>query len=147
MDLLRTLGVDQTFWYQLALLIAVFIALSKLVIGPYMHAIDQRKQRTLGSEELAANMLAKTEQIQREYETRAQQINMQIREVYDSVRVAARKEQEAVIQSTRAEVETYLRTEREKLKKNEDKVRAELAGAPADLATTISAQLMPEGGR
>ena len=147
MDLLRTLGVNQTFWYQLVLLIVVFIVLSKLIIGPYLQAIDKRKQRTLGSEELAANMLAKTEQIQREYETRAQQINMQIREVYDSVRAAARKEQETTIQATRAEVETYLRGEREKLKKNEDKVRAELAGAPAELAGVVAEQLMPAGGR
>ena len=145
MDLLRTLGVNETFWYQLAILVIVFVYLSKLVVGPYLAAIEKRREMTLGSEAKADSVRSMASDLEKTYENRARDINRKISAVFDEVRTATRKEQDAKFQSAKADIEEFLKRERSKLASQEKSVREQLSRLPEELGDVVAEKMVSPG--
>jgi F0F1-type ATP synthase membrane subunit b/b' len=126
MEVLKSLGVDSTIWIQLACFIVSYLALSHLVLKPYMRAFHERENRTIGGEETAVRIIEETQVLHTELETRSRALHAKIKGFYDESRTEAMKEYEQLVgrargdannllKISRLEIETQIRTARKAL--------------------------------
>src|SRR3954469_9588798 len=101
MELLRSLGVNSTFWIQVACFIISFSSLTFLVFIPYLRAHQEREARTVGSEESATRLIQEAHDLQQQYEQRAKVVNSQIKGAFDVQRQEAQKEYDRLVQNAR----------------------------------------------
>jgi F-type H+-transporting ATPase subunit b len=93
-DIRLSLGIDITSVYQLVIFLTAYIVLSELIFKPYLAAYIEREKRTVGGQEEANSILARSQQVQAEYEKRAKAINHEIKVIVDGARSEALKSQE-----------------------------------------------------
>ena len=98
MELLKSLGVNSTLWYQLACFIVSYLALSNLILKPYMAALHERENRTVGGEETAIRLIEEASHLHAELEQKARAIHASVKHVYDSSRTEAMAEYDRTIQ-------------------------------------------------
>ncbi|MEK7354988.1 MAG: hypothetical protein AAB250_00965, partial [Bdellovibrionota bacterium] len=75
MEILRSLGVDGTLWIHMACFLVSYVALTQLILKPYMAALRERETRTVGNEEHAVRLVEEANQLNSEYEQKARAIN------------------------------------------------------------------------
>ena len=115
MELLKSLGVNGTLWTQLACFIVSYLAISMLVLKPYLAALHERENRTVGGEESAARLLEEKNELHAEYEKQARSLNTRIKGFFEESRQKGVQDYERVVGAARSDVETTLNTNREKI--------------------------------
>lgn len=141
-NLLQVLKLDATIVPQFFIFLLAYLILLKLVFEPYMKAFNKRKEATVGSKELADQLLLETQDIHFKYEVKAREINSELRKIYDAARKDALKLHEEILNSARGEAEAKLKTLREELSKNANQVRDELKKQIPEISRTISNHLL-----
>jgi F0F1-type ATP synthase membrane subunit b/b' len=101
MEILRSLGINGTLWIQLGCFIISYLALTQLILKPYMAALIERESRTVGNEETAVRIIEQANDLQHEYEKKTRQMNSEIRGVHDESRSMAMKEYDRLIAAAR----------------------------------------------
>ena len=91
MQILSSLGVNSTIWLQLACFLISYVALTQLVLKPYLAAYNERQGRTVGNEEKAVRLLEETNEIQSTYADKVRAINSEMKAIYDASRTKALK--------------------------------------------------------
>jgi len=77
-------------------------------LKPYLAALSEREKRTVGGEELAVRLVEEANDLQDRYESKAREINAQVKGLYDQSRTAAQKQSDQVVDSARKEASTLL---------------------------------------
>ena len=140
--ILQVLKLDHTIVYQLAIFLFTYIVLLYLVFKPYMNAHVARKNATAGTQELAEQYLLETKDISFKYESKAREINTQIKGIFDDSRKEATKLQEEIIQNARAQAEKITKSMREELKSVKANAKEALKKEVPVLSQTISDRLL-----
>lgn len=97
-QILTQLGVkSELFYYQLAVFAISFFILFYGVFIPFAKAHNERVNRTKGSEADADDFLKKKAELYVEFETKARDVNEQIKTIYDEYRSEANKEYEKIV--------------------------------------------------
>ena len=91
MDIIQSLGLDQTLIFQFCLFIVTYLLLSKLVFEPYFKSFEMRKAKTVGNQQLAMKTLEEIKNLQLEYEQKTREINEQYRTIYEKVKKESTK--------------------------------------------------------
>ena len=130
MEILRSLGVDSTLFIQLACFLVSYLAISQLVLKPYMRALHERENRTVGSEESSVRLIEEANELHAAYEKKARSIHTEIKAYYDQSRTAAMKESEQVISASRELAATEL-----------EKARALIAAEIQRARQTLSSEI------
>lgn len=141
-NLLQVLQLDATILPQFLIFLVAYVALSQLVFKPYMKAFDLRKEATVGGKEVADQLLLETQNIHFNYETKAREINTEIKVIFESARKEATKRQEELVLSARAQAEELVKKSREEIRQNVLKTREELKKQVPELSQTISDRLL-----
>jgi F0F1-type ATP synthase membrane subunit b/b' len=141
MQILTSLGVDHTLWIQLACFIVSYLAISNLIIKPYMAALKERELRTLGGEENAVRLIEEANQLGVAYEQKARSINNEIKSFYDRSRTEAMAEQESLVQSARNDAGGTLETAREKITSEIQSARKTLAAEVPAVSAAMASKL------
>lgn len=132
MDILNSLGVNNTLWIQLVCFLVSYAALTQLVLKPYLAAMHEREKRTVGNEEAAGRLLEEAGTLYSQYETRARAINTEMKAQYDAARLAATKQAESIMAGARGEASQLLESSRQK-------ITTEVQGARKSLSNEIPA--------
>jgi len=141
MEILKSLGVNATFWVHLACFLASYVALTQLIFKPYLKALREREARTVGSEEHAARLIQESTQLQGEYEQKAKALNARIKSTFDSSRAEALKEYDRLIEEARAQAQGILDESRAQLEKEVQAARKALATETPNVSLTIASKL------
>ena len=141
-NLLQVLKLDATILPQFLIFLVAYIALSQLVFKPYMKAFDLRKEATVGGKEIADQLLLETQNIHFNYETKAREINSEIKVIYDGARKEATRRQEELVQSARQQAEELIKKSREEIRESVIKTREDLKKQVPELSQTISDRLL-----
>ena len=104
-EILKTLGINETLFIQFIPFFISYLALSFLIFKPYLRAYEQRVSRTTGEEVLAKNLLQKAEQKEVEYKILAQKLNSEISSIFSKSNEKAGKEVEKILQTAKKDVE------------------------------------------
>ena len=135
MDIFGQLGINTTAAFQFVFFVIAVIFLSKVVFGPYAHALEERQKRTTGGEDLAIEFHHKSVGLHSEYETKMRALNHDIKTIVDEAKALAGKQYETVVGGVRQESEKLVQG-------NRAKVAAAVQAASADLKSQTNAVAM-----
>ncbi len=141
MELLKSLGVNSTLWTQLACFIISYLAISQLVLKPYLAALHERENRTVGGEESASRLLEESNELHAEYERQARVLNTKVKGFYEASRLEGIHEFDRVVGAARIEVEGVLNSNREKIAMQIQAARRNLAVEIPAVGAEIASKL------
>jgi F0F1-type ATP synthase membrane subunit b/b' len=141
MEILKSLGVDSTLWIHLACFLISYVALTQLILRPYMAAAKEREARTVGGEENAVRIIDEANNLHSEYEQKARSVNSEIKGFYDQSRSAAMKEYDRLVEAARNEANQLLTASRTEIAGEVQTARRTLSSDIPNVATAIASKL------
>ena len=103
MEMLSQLGVNKTYFVQLAIFLFLLFILTQHVFKDFMELLDKREKQTKGSENLAAEEQRRATEFQQKYEEKARTMNGELKSIFESYRQEASAEFEKITLAARAE--------------------------------------------
>ncbi|RYZ77475.1 MAG: hypothetical protein EOP05_01655 [Proteobacteria bacterium] len=141
MQIFTSLGVDSTIVIHLICFLISYVALTQLILKPYMKALAEREKRTVGGEELAVRLVEEANDLQGQYEVKARQINSQITSLYNHSRTTAQKESEVLVDAARKEASSLLETARTQISTEVQTARKTLSTEIPAVGSAIASKL------
>ena len=142
MDIFHQIGINATAIIQFVFFAIALIFLSKVVFGPYAHALEERQKRTKGGEDLALEFQKKSIELQSEYEVKARDVNGKIKDIFDATKAEANKQYENSVGIAREEANRQITENRNKLIKAVEQAAQELKGQTTMVAMAITNKLL-----
>lgn len=125
-EILKSLGVDTTVYYQFAIFFIAFFSMKTIVFKPYLDAHDERKKRTVGGEKEAVQLLAEAEEKENKYSKLAKDLNGKIKQIFSEQNTKAKKESEKIMAQAKKEVDERSEKTRKELEQSVSEARAEI---------------------
>jgi|GEM_PF-975090 len=146
MNILEQLGINGTYFYQLAIFIGVLIVLTSFVFADFAKVLEARDQKTVGNEGQAQGEHIKAAELQHAYEIKAREINGEIKSIYDSYRLEASREYEKIVAAAKAESAKLIEESRSRVSVQVAEVSRRLSDEVPALSQAMVAQLLAAGG-
>lgn len=142
MDIFGQLGINTTAAIQFVLFAIALVFLTKVVFGPYAHALEERERRTKGGEELAHEFQSKSVELQSTYEQKTRAVTAEIKAIFDTSKTAANKEYETTVSAARTQAEKLVQTNREKISAAVSQAASDLKSQTSAVAMAITTKLL-----
>ncbi len=149
MDMLVQLGVNKTYFIQLAIFVFTLFILSQHVFKDFAELLEKRDLQTKGSEDLASEEQGKTIRLHKAYEEKARWVSGEIKTIFDSYRQEANAEFEKIIAQARGESNKLMEESRQRLAAEIGDAARKLAEEAPLVAKAMSSKLLSgqPGGR
>ncbi len=141
MEIFRSLGVDQTLVIHLICFLVCYVALTQLILKPYMAAYLEREKRTVGSEETAVRLGEEANDLQNQYAAKARELNAQTKGFYDQARAEATKRSDVIISAARDEAGQLLQGNRKQIADEVQKAQKILSNEIPNVGSAIASKL------
>lgn len=125
-DILVSLGIDKTFFYQFVIFGIAFISMYIIAFRPYIAAYDERLRRTVGGQEEAENLLAEAAEKERAYKEEAKKLNVQIKAIFSEKNEQAKSEVEEILKEAKTHAESEVEAARKELEVSVLQARKEM---------------------
>src|SRR5688572_9461375 len=102
MEILYQLGLNNTFWSQLAFFLISSIFLWKFMFTPYVRIIEYRRKNTVGATDQAAHLIAAADQLAVDYEGRVKSQTERVNTIFSEIKKQSAAEEEKIIAEARA---------------------------------------------
>jgi F0F1-type ATP synthase membrane subunit b/b' len=142
MEILKTLNLNATLFYQFGVFILTYLILSPLLFKPYLKAYLKRAEMTTFSETTASQLLAETKEFNLKYDVKAREINDRISEVFSGARAQGQHESDEIVRAQQKQVEAKLAEARAKIETQVSSVRAHLNERVADFGAQMARRLL-----
>lgn len=114
-EILTSLGIDATFYYQFGIFFVAFLSMSWIVFKPYLRAYDERVYRTIGGQEEAESLLKEAAEKESLYGQKAKKLNGEIKEIFADQNAKAKKEIEQILAVAKKEADAQTEEARKDL--------------------------------
>lgn len=142
MEMLDSLGLNHTAFFQFAIFAITFFVLTFGLFGPYAKALEERQERTKGGEAASEDLVRQTQELRQQYETKARSINAEIKSIYDENRVQGQKENDRILSATREQAQALLNKTRAQVAAQVSEAQRKLKEDVPGMAQVISAKLL-----
>ena len=139
------LGVNETVYYQLAIFPIGYFCLYFFVFKPYFRLFQEREKSTLGTQDLAGQIIKETEDLEAKYQVKARQVSEQYKEVYDKYKAEAMHEYNQVVNQARNQAKDLVDKAKEEIGQNAFVARKQLLDERPQVVNAIVTQVL--GGR
>ena len=115
-SLIDTVGLDQSFFYQLALAVILYFISKELFLRPYIKNFNKRQELTKGRMKSGQELEGKIEEKKILYEQKAKELHKKFQEIFNTVK---QKAQEDCLKETlkiQANQKQWIERERQSLK-------------------------------
>lgn len=116
-NLIRTVGLDKSFFYQLVMAVTLYFISKKLFFEPYLKKQTEREERTKGRMIQSRKIELRVERKKQEYERKAKAVHREFQEVFNAIKLRTKEDYEKENLKIEKEQKLYLVREREKLHK------------------------------
>lgn len=140
--ILEQLGLDKTFFYQLAIFAVFFILLGQVYFKPFLKLFELRHKKTVEDKEAAERMMAQAQSKLDEYNRRLSEVRQSTRKDIEDILTQARKEESALLAHAREEAKKITQEAAESVAAQGDKLRKDLEIDVEGMANTISERLL-----
>jgi F-type H+-transporting ATPase subunit b len=140
--ILRQLGLDHTFFIQLAIVAALYFILSRVFFRPFQQLIERRRARTVEDRKAAEELLLQAQSKMEEYQRRLAEERKLARTEIDNAIQAAKKEEALLLQAARDEAKNVTQNAIADLEAQRDKIRKELQADVEQIAQMVSEKLL-----
>ncbi len=141
MEIFRSLGVDHTLLIHLGCFLISYVALTQLILKPYLAAYLEREKRTVGSEESAVRLIEEAAELQNQYALQARELNAKSKGFYDQARAEAGKKSEAIVTAARAQAAQLLQQNRKQISEEVQKAQQTLAKEIPAVGSAVASKL------
>ncbi len=140
-NILVSLGVDQTVFIQMAVFLVAFTFLKYFIFNPYLAAYIERRKRTVGHADVAKEMKADIEFLESQYSTEAKAQNEKIKEVFNAKKTEGAKEATRIIETGHATAQKSLSEGKASIDTAFGQARNEMKTYVPDLGTAMVERL------
>lgn len=106
--ILSSLGVDNSFYIQLAIFCITYLAMYFIAIKPYMAAMDERKRRTHGNTSKADDLTQEAVKVKETYSREARELNTQVRSIHNESSQKASQQKAKILAAGQKEAEQWV---------------------------------------
>ncbi len=138
----QQLGLDHTFFYQLAIFCVLFFLLSRLYFKPFLSLFETRHKRTVADREAAEKLMAQAQTKFDDYKRRLTEERLNARKEYEMILAEAKKEEALLLGQAREEAKKITQTAIDAIGKQRGELKRELEGDIETLAKTVSEKLL-----
>ena len=142
MDLLTSLGVNQTLAYQLGIFLLCYVVLKYLLFKPYFGAYNERNNRTVGQTELAEKYINDTRALEEQFAQRATVVNEKYKAVFDQTRGEASKEYDRIVNEARNKARQLVEDSRKKIQADMEAARTKLDQEVGPVSQLVNQKLI-----
>jgi len=145
-EILDQLGLDATFFIQIAIFFVLFAFLSRAYFAPFMKLFQERHERTVSDREAARAMITQADEKFAEYQQRLSEARLKARaEVEEAIR-AGKAEEHAILSSAREEAKKITLAAVAEVEAERSRLRAAIDTDVESLAKSIVDQLLVRKG-
>jgi F0F1-type ATP synthase membrane subunit b/b' len=141
-DVLNSLGVNETVFPQFAIFIVSFLFLKIFIFSPYLAAYEERRKRTVGSQGVALELQQEIDRREAEFSREAKEINEKIKKVFDMKQAQAVKETNAILAEAQLKAQERLNAGKKEVQDAYDAAKDQLKNFVPDLGQTIKQRLL-----
>ncbi|MCJ8277725.1 MAG: ATP synthase F0 subunit B [Bdellovibrionales bacterium] len=123
LDILTSLGIDGTFFYQFVIFFIAFTFMNFIAFKPYLKAYDERVRRTVGGQQEAKDLLEQADKAEAVYKEEARKLNAEIRDIFAEANGRAKNEVTEIISAAQADAEQQVVDGRKALIQSVDEAR------------------------
>ncbi|MCB0413478.1 MAG: ATP synthase F0 subunit B [Bdellovibrionales bacterium] len=142
MDLLNSLGIDNTLFYQLGIFLVGYVVLYNIVFKPYVAAHFERVRRTVGNMESNERVLADIQHLKVRHEKEARGLNEEYKSIYDKKRSEALSEYDKIVGHARDQSKSIIEDTRAKIQKEISQTKLNLEKEIPEVSQLLVAKLL-----
>ena len=136
-QILTSLGIDKSLFYQLGLCVLLYGALFQILFKDLFKAYLSRKIQTSGSEKEAVLLAEEQKKLEQVYETKARQLNAENKKIFNQVRQEAYEKRKNLIEQAEKEAQQFVVKNREILEQQTKKAYQALEMESKDISKQI----------
>ncbi|MCM2277987.1 MAG: ATP synthase F0 subunit B [Oligoflexia bacterium] len=136
--ILEQLGLDQTFFAQLAIFFVLFVILSRTYFKPFMALLEARHKKTVEDREAAERLMQQADTKFQEYQRRLAEERAAARKDYEEILNQAKKEEANLLSHAREEAKKITQDAAESANAQREKVKQQLQADVESIAQAIS---------
>lgn len=140
--ILEQLGLDQSFFIQLAIFAVLFLMLGHGFFRPFLKLLQNRHQRTVADKAAAEKLMVQAEAKFEEYKKRISDERAEVRKEVEAVLQAARNEETAILNHARDEAKKITQAAADSVAAQREELKKKIEGDVEALAQTISEKLL-----
>lgn len=142
MELLLSLGINKTIFYQFTIFLFTYICMYFLMFKPYFKAYGHRQANTVGGHEANERILEETQELQVEFESKTRAVNLEYKKIYSEARTKALEEYDAIVQGSRNEAKSILEKAQIDINSELNSAQAQLKAQLSQISTQIKAKVL-----
>ncbi len=142
LDMIVQLGINKTAFVQFAMFVVTCSILTFVVFKPYFQALEIRKERTKGGEELALDLTKQAHALQNDFQTEARALHQQIQELFQKSKQDANRDAEKVISEAKSEAQAQQVNNEKIVASTAENLRKSLDSESQGLANLITNKLL-----
>ena len=140
-EILAQLGIDQTFYIQFAIFVAIFLIVPALFFKPFQKLIEARHQKTVADRERAEELVKQANAKLEEFKTRMTEERLRARAEHERVIAEVKAEESKIIGVARDEAKKINQASLESIQNQSAQLKRALEADVEGLALQISDML------
>lgn len=140
--IVQALGINSTLFVQLGLFLVVLLFLWGVVFNPYFAAFNERQSQTLGNQDEAESLAAKTRELEAIYQRKARGANMDIKSIFDKQRLSAQEEHERILLEAKDRSRNLIDSAKTQVQEEYNRAREELLKESGNFGREIADRLV-----
>lgn len=140
--LLHQLGLDNSFFVELGIFIALFLALSQLYFKPFMKLFDIRYKKTVQDREAAEQLMAQAQGKFEEYKRQLTEQKVEAKKHFELALAEARKEEFELLTEARNEAKKITQDAVDSVNSQREQLKKQLETDVEAIAHNISERLL-----
>jgi F-type H+-transporting ATPase subunit b len=136
------LGLDKTFFYQMAIFAGLFFILAKLYFKPFMNLFEIRHKRTVEDRDAAEKLMAEADAKFEQYKKRLAEERTAAKKEYEAIITDARKQESALLAHAREEAKKIQQEANDSIHAQREQLKKQLEADVESLANGISERLL-----
>jgi len=145
--ILEQLGINSTFFVELAVFVILFGFLSRVYFAPFLKLLQERHARTVKDREAARAMLVQAEAKLQEYQGKIADARLRARADMEEAIRKGRAEEQAALTQARDEAKRITQAALAEADAERNRLKAAIETDAEGLAKLIVDQLMVKGGQ
>ena len=114
---IHTLGLDSSFFIQLALAGGLYFLISRMLFKPYLQLVDKRQTLTKGRFDSSRQMEENIEDLKIQYEEKAKKVHKEFQKHFGEIKQKAEQDYKTSLEQLQKEQAQALRLEKERILK------------------------------
>jgi F-type H+-transporting ATPase subunit b len=140
-DILAQLGIDQSFYIQLAVFMVIFFVIPNVFFRPFQKLIEARHQKTIADRERAAELVKQANAKLEEFKARMNEERTRARSEYERVIADVKAEESKILGEAREEAKKITQTSIEAIRLQSANLKRSLEADVEGLALQITEML------